>query len=54
MKVFKTFIKPFKAPQRSVKITFKLIFSLPPGSGWKGCKSTGDYLIVGIRITWLE
>ena len=31
-----TFIKPFDAPQRSVKIEFKLIFSLRPGSERKG------------------
>ena len=33
MKVFKTFLKPFEAPQKSVKIKFKLIFSLLLGSG---------------------
>ena len=33
MKVFKTFIKPFEAPQKSVKIKFKLVFSLLLGSG---------------------
>ena len=28
MKAFKVFIKPFEAPQRNVKIKFKLIFIL--------------------------
>ena len=28
MKAFKAFIKPFEAPQRNVKIKFKLIFIL--------------------------
>ena len=32
MKALKAFIKPFEKPQRSVKIKFKLIFSLHPGS----------------------
>ena len=30
---FKAFIKPFEAPQRSVKKKFTLIFSLRPGLG---------------------
>ena len=33
MEAFKAFIKPFEAPQKSVKIKFKLIFSFRPGSG---------------------
>ena len=36
MKAFKAFIKPFEAPQRCVKIKFKLIFSVRPGSERKG------------------
>ena len=32
----KDFIKPFEAPQRSVKIKFNLTFSLRPGSGQEG------------------
>ena len=28
MKAFKVFVKPFEAPQRNVKIKFKLIFIL--------------------------
>ena len=35
IKVFKAFIKPFEAPQRSVKIRIKLIFSRRPGLGQK-------------------
>ena len=35
MKAFKAFIKPFEAPERSVKIS-KLIFSLRPELGWEG------------------
>ena len=33
---FKAFIKPFEAPQGSVKIKIKLIFCLRPGSGQEG------------------
>ena len=36
MKTLMAFIKPFEAPQRNVKITFKLIFSPCPGSGREG------------------
>ena len=36
MKALKAFIKPFEAPQRSVKIKSKLIFSFLPGSGQEG------------------
>ena len=36
MKAFKTFINIFEAPQRSVKLKFKLIFSIRPGMGWEG------------------
>ena len=35
MKALKAFIKPFEALQRSVKLKFKLFFSLCPGSGWE-------------------
>ena len=38
-------MKAFKAPQRSVKIKFNLIFSLPPGLGLEGLRiSTIDLL----------
>ena len=37
-KTFKTFIKPFEAPQRSVKKKFKLMFSLCLGLGRKGLR----------------
>ena len=39
MNAFKAFIKPFEAPQRSVKIKFKLIFSLCPGSEREGLRN---------------
>ena len=32
----RAFIKRFEAPQKSMKIESKLIFSLCPGSGWEG------------------
>ena len=35
---FKAFIKPFEAPQRSVKKKFNLIFRLRPGLGQEGLK----------------
>ena len=38
MKTYKALKKPFEAPQRSVKIKFKLIFSLGPGMGREGLK----------------
>ena len=36
LKALKAFIKPFEAPQRSVKKKFKLISSLRPGLGPEG------------------
>ena len=36
MKTLMAFIKPFEAPQRNVKIKFKLIFSPCPGPGREG------------------
>ena len=39
MKALKAFIKPFEAPQISLKKKFKLIFSLRWGPGRKGLTS---------------
>ena len=39
MKAFKAFIKPFEAPQRSVKIKLNLIFSLRLGLGGEGLRT---------------
>ena len=36
MKALNAFIKPFEAPQKSVKKNFKLTFSLSPGLGMEG------------------
>ena len=36
MKALKAFIKPFEAPQRSVKIKIYVKFSLHPGLGREG------------------
>ena len=44
MKVFKAFIKPFEAPQRSVKKKFKLIFILLQLSKIHGAGSAKSYL----------
>ena len=38
LKAFKTFINPFEAPQRSMKIKIKLIFYLRPGSQREGLR----------------
>ena len=46
MKVFKTFIKPFEAQQRSVKTKIKLFFfSLRPGLGREGLNEPFYYSI---------
>ena len=53
MKVFMkfyAFIKPFEAPQRSVKIKIYLIFSLRPGLGRKGLKTISFYLEHGFPL----
>ena len=45
MTAFKTFIKPFEVPQRSVKIKIKnLIFSLHPGLKREGLKTNPNPL----------
>ena len=36
----KAFIKPFKTPQRTVKIGIKLNFSFRPGLGWERLNET--------------
>ena len=36
MKALKAFIKPFEAPQRSVKPKISHVFPLRPGLGWEG------------------
>ena len=39
----KAFIKPFEAPQRSVKIKIKVIFSLRPGLVRKGLTGVAEF-----------
>ena len=43
MKAFKAFIKPSEAPQRSVKIKFKLIFILIQLSEMSGAGRINDF-----------
>ena len=48
MKAFKAFMKPFEAPQRSLKIKINLIFSLHLESGREGLtnKAHGEMILL--------